>query len=134
MSIKLRLSRAGAKKHPYYHLVVAHSRSPRDGRYLERLGTYNPMLPRDDAKRVILNQERIKYWLSVGAQPSDRVARMLSVIGLCEKPAVPEQTKKSAPRPKTVERMKAADEAKAKAEEAAKTAAPAPGEGEGAAS
>jgi small subunit ribosomal protein S16 len=135
MSTKLRLSRAGAKKHPYYHLVAASSRSPRDGRYLERLGTYNPMLPRDDAKRVVLNAERIKYWLSVGAQPSDRVARMLNAAGLGEKPAIPEQTKKSAPRPKTVERMKAAEEAKAKADEAAKAAAaaPAPAPAEGAA-
>jgi small subunit ribosomal protein S16 len=126
MSIKLRLSRAGAKKRPYFHLVAANSRSPRDGRYLERLGTYDPMLPKDDARRVTLNQERIKYWLSVGAQPSDRVQRMLSTVGICEMPAIPEQTKKSAPRPKTVERMKAAEEAKAKADEAAK-AAPAEG-------
>lgn len=121
MSLKLRLSRAGAKKVPYYHFVVANSRSPRDGRYLEKVGTYNPMLPKDDPKRVIVNEERIKHWLGVGAIPSDRVARLLSTFGLTQSPKVAEQTKKSQPRPKTVERNKAFEEkAKAQAEAKAK--------------
>ena len=123
MSLKLRLSRAGAKKVPYYHFVVANSRSPRDGRYLEKLGTYNPMLPKDDQKRVIVNAERVKHWLGVGAIPSDRVARLLSPFGLTKAPKVAEQTKKSQPRTKTVERIKAAEEkAKAEAEAQAKAA------------
>ena len=123
MSLKLRLSRAGAKKVPYYHLVVANSRSPRDGRYLEKVGTYNPMLPKDDQKRVIVNEERVKHWLGVGAIPSDRVARLLSTFGLTEAPKVAPQTKKSQPRSKTVERTKAAEEkAKAEVEARAKAA------------
>lgn len=129
MSVKIRLSRVGAKKRPYYHIVAASSRSPRDGRYLEQVGSYNPMVAKDHADRFKINEERVKYWLSVGAQPSDRVARMLSSVGIVAAPAIPTQTKKSAPRPKTVERMKAAEEAKAKAAEAAAKAAEAPAAG-----
>lgn len=88
MSTKIRLSRAGAKKKPFYRIVVTNSRSPRDGDFIEKLGTYNPVLPGDSANRVTLDAERIKYWLSVGAQPSDRVHKFLFNAGLiATKPA-----------------------------------------------
>ena len=119
MSLKIRLSRGGAKKNPFYRVVVADSRSPRDGRYIERVGAYNPMVPKDHAERLVLKDDRIKYWLGVGAQPTDRVARFLSNAGFMDKPSVPEQTKKHLPRAKTLERIK-------EAEEAAKAAAEAP--------
>ena len=77
MSLKIRLARGGAKKRPFYRIVVADSRSPRDGRFIERIGTYNPMLGRDDPQRVVFNRERVEHWLGVGARPSDRVARFL---------------------------------------------------------
>ena len=86
MALKIRLSRGGAKKRPFYHIVIADSRSPRDGRFIERVGTYNPMVPRESSERVTVKEDRIKYWLSVGALPSDRVARFLAVSGLVEKP------------------------------------------------
>jgi small subunit ribosomal protein S16 len=78
MALKIRMSRAGAKKRPFYRVVVADIRSPRDGRYNEKLGTFNPLLAKDDESRLVLNKERIEYWLSVGAKPSDRIARFLS--------------------------------------------------------
>ena len=111
MSIRIRLSRGGAKKRPYYRVVIADSRSPRDGRYIERVGTYDPMLPKDSGQRVTLNEERIKYWLGVGAQPSDRVARFLADANMGEKPAIPEQTKQHLPKAKAQERLKEAEEA-----------------------
>jgi small subunit ribosomal protein S16 len=77
MTVKIRLARAGAKKRPYYHLVVANSDAPRDGKFLEKVGNYNPMLPKDDENRVVLAQDRIKHWISVGAQPTERVSRFL---------------------------------------------------------
>ncbi|MCX5619449.1 MULTISPECIES: 30S ribosomal protein S16 [Bombella] len=117
MSLKIRLSRAGAKKRPYYHIVVADSRSPRDGRFVEKVGAYNPMLPSDHAERVRLNDERIKHWLEKGAQATDRVARFLGHAGLAPKPTFHEQPKKSAPKKKAQERAAAAAEA-AKAAEA----------------
>lgn len=130
MALKIRMARAGAKKRPFFHIVVADSRSPRDGRFIERLGTYNPMLARDAKDRVVLKAERIQHWISVGAVPSDRVARFLHDAGMGKKPAIHAQTKKSAPRPKTVERMKAQEsqkvEAEAKAKEAAAQAAATP--------
>ena len=110
MSLKIRLSRGGAKKRPFYRVVVADSRSPRDGRFIERIGSYNPMLQKDDPNRFIINEERAKHWLGVGAQPSDRMARELSALGLVEKPDIPEQTKKDKPRAKTLERMKENEE------------------------
>ncbi len=133
MSLKIRLSRGGAKKRPYYRIVVADSRSPRDGRFIERVGTYNPMVAKDHPERLTMKEERIKYWLGVGARPTDRVARFLGDVGFMEKPAVPEQTKQHLPRAKTVERMKEAEEkaaaakaeAEAPAEEAAADEAPA---------
>src|ERR1700744_439077 len=87
MSVSIRLSRGGAKKRPYYRIVVANSPAPRDGHFLEKIGTYNPMLAKDDEKRVILDTERAKHWLSVGAQPTDRVARFLDAAGVRERAA-----------------------------------------------
>jgi small subunit ribosomal protein S16 len=126
MSLKIRLSRAGAKKRPFYHLVIADARSPRDGRYLERVGSYNPMVAKDHDQRVVVKQDRVQYWLGVGAQPTDKVARILSVLGLVEKPAIPAQTKKDKPRARTLERIKAQAEAVATASAAAEAAAAAP--------
>ena len=117
MSTKIRLSRGGAKKRPYYYIVVAHSASPRDGRYIEQIGTFNPMLPKTDETRVKLDLERAKYWLSVGAQPSDRVARILDANGLMKRTA-PVNPEKALPKKKRVEREKA----EAKAKEAAAAA------------
>lgn len=108
MATKIRMTRAGAKKRPFYYIVVADSRSPRDGRFIERIGTYNPMLEKGHADRVTLKTERVKYWLSVGAQPSDRVQRFLADAGLGPKPEIRETPKKSAPKAKAQERMKAA--------------------------
>lgn len=116
--LSLRMARHGTKKRPYYHIVVADSRSPRDGRFIEKVGTYNPMLPKDDAQRVKLEAERVTYWLGVGAQPSDRVARFLFDAKLGPKPVITESPKKSAPKAKAQERLKAAAEAAAAAAEA----------------
>lgn len=125
MSLRIRLSRGGAKKRPFYRIVVADSRKPRDGRYIERLGTYNPMVEKDHSDRLNINEERIKYWLGVGAQPSDRVARFLSDKGLVDKPVIHDQTKQHLPRAKTLERIKDAEEAAAKAAAAPAEEAPA---------
>ncbi len=122
----IRMSRHGTKKRPFYHLVVADSRSPRDGRFLEKVGTYNPLLPRENAERVCLVTERIQHWIGVGAQPSDRVARFLHAAGLGPKPEIRSTPKKSAPRAKTQERLKAAAEEAAKAAAASAAAAPEP--------
>jgi small subunit ribosomal protein S16 len=111
MALKIRMTRGGAKKRPFYSIVVAEHTSPRDGRFIEKLGTYNPMVTREHPERVRLNTDRIKHWISVGAKPSDRVARFLADAGLGEKPAIRETPKKSAPRAKARERLKAAAEA-----------------------
>jgi small subunit ribosomal protein S16 len=108
MGLKIRLARAGAKKRPYYHIVVADSRSPRDGRFIERLGSYNPMLPAEHADRVRLQAERITHWVSQGAIATDRVARFLGKAGLAPMPAFREQPLQSAPKKKAQERAKAA--------------------------
>jgi small subunit ribosomal protein S16 len=108
MGLKIRLARAGAKKRPYYHIVVADSRSPRDGRFIERLGSYNPMLPAEHADRVRLQPERITHWVSQGAIATDRVARFLGKAGLAPMPAFREQPLQSAPKKKAQERAKAA--------------------------
>ncbi len=108
MGLKIRLSRAGAKKRPYYHIVVADSRSPRDGRFIEKLGSYNPMLPQDHADRIRLQGERIMHWVKQGAVPTDRVARFLGHAGLAPMPAIAEQPKQSAPKKKAQERAAAA--------------------------
>jgi small subunit ribosomal protein S16 len=122
MSLRIRLARGGAKKRPFYRIVVADSRSPRDGRFIEKIGTYNPMVAKGHPDRIKLDEDRAKHWLSVGATPSDRVARFLGQANIIAMPAIPEQTKKNQPRAKTLERMKAAEEAKAAAAGAAKTA------------
>jgi small subunit ribosomal protein S16 len=115
MSLKIRLARGGAKKRPFYSIVVADARSPRDGRFIEKLGTYNPMLERDHADRVTLKEERIRHWLGVGAQPTDRVAKFLGNAGIIDKPSVKVTPIKSAPKAKAQERAKAAEEAGAAA-------------------
>jgi small subunit ribosomal protein S16 len=107
MGLKIRLARAGAKKRPYYHIVVADSRSPRDGRFIEKLGSYNPMLPAEHADRIRLVEPRITHWLSEGAIATERVARFLGNAGLAPKPAYREQPLQSAPKKKAQERARA---------------------------
>jgi len=123
MSVSMRLSRGGSKKRPYYKVIVAHSRSPRDGKFLEQVGTYNPLLAKDDENRVKLIEDRIRYWLGVGAQPTDRVARMLDKAGILERAAT-NNPNKAEPGKKAKER--AEDKAKKVAEAAEAAAAPAP--------
>ncbi len=124
MSVRIRLSRGGSKKRPFYRVVAADQRAPRDGRFIERLGSYNPMLPQDHADRFVINEERVKYWLSVGAQPTERLQKMLSNLGLMSAPALRQQPKKSAPKAKALERIKEKEEkAKAAAEAAAAASA-----------
>ena len=108
MGLKIRLARAGAKKRPYYHIVIADSRSPRDGRFIERVGSYNPMLPAEHEDRVRLQNERITHWVSQGAVATDRVARFLGKAGLAPMPAFREQPLQSAPKKKAQERAKVA--------------------------
>ncbi len=128
MPLKIRMARAGAKKRPQFRVVVADSRFPRDGRFIEKLGTYNPMLPKDSKERVQLDLERVKHWLSKGAQPSDRVSRFLDAAGLMKrKPrnnpekAIPRKEKKAA-----AEAATAAAAAAPAPATAAPAAAPAP--------
>ncbi|HYM99876.1 MAG TPA: 30S ribosomal protein S16 [Aestuariivirgaceae bacterium] len=136
MSLKIRLSRAGAKKRPYYRIVVAEATAPRDGRFIEKIGTFNPLLPKDKAERVRLDQERVKYWIKSGAQPTDRVLKILDVLGLAKREQH-NNPSKGQPKKKRLEREKAqADaaaktqaEAAAKAAEAAATAQVPPAEG-----
>ncbi len=118
MSVKLRLSRGGAKKRPYYYIVAANSVSPRDGRYIEQVGTFDPMLKKDDPNRVKLDADRAKHWLSVGAQPTDRVARFLDAAGLMTRKAS-NNPEKAKPKKKAQERTAAAE---AKAKEVAEAA------------
>ncbi|EME70685.1 30S ribosomal protein S16 [Paramagnetospirillum caucaseum] len=106
MALKIRLSRGGAKKRPFYKIVVADARAPRDGRFIEKVGTYNPMLPNDNGQRWILDEDRVKHWLSVGAQPTDRLVRFFADKGLIAKPARPEQTKQPQPKAKALQRAK----------------------------
>lgn len=126
MSLKIRLSRGGAKKRPFYKIVLADSRSPRDGKFLEKLGTYNPMLPHDHAQRLVLDSDRIKHWLSVGAQPTDRVAKFFADAGFIAARARAEQTKQPQPKAKAQERIKEAAKAAEAAAAAAASAAEAP--------
>ena len=123
MSLKIRLARGGAKKRPFYRIVVADSRSPRDGRYIEKLGTFDPLKAKDAADRVVLDLEKAKAWLGKGAQPTDRVARILDGVGLLKREA-PNNPEKAQPKKKAQERAAAA----AEAEKAAKEAAAAPAE------
>lgn len=138
MAVSLRLSRGGSKKRPYYKVVISNSRSPRDGKYLEQVGTYNPLLAKDDENRVRLVEDRVKYWLGVGAQPTDRVARMLDKAGIKERAATVNPTKgepgkKAKDRAedkasKAVEAAEAAEAAKAAEAEATAAAAAGPEE------
>lgn len=125
MSVSLRLSRGGSKKRPYYKIVVANSRSPRDGKYLEQVGTYNPLLAKDDENRVRLVEDRVRYWIGVGAQPTDRVARMLDKAGIKERAATL-NPKKGEPGQKAKDRAEEKAEKAREAEEAAAAAAAAP--------
>jgi small subunit ribosomal protein S16 len=119
MSLKIRLARAGTKKRPFYHIVIADARSPRDGRFIEKLGTFNPLLDKTAENRVVLNTERAQHWVSVGAQPTDRVARFLDAAGLLKREARNNPTK-GEPGTKAKER---AEEKAAKAAAAAEGAA-----------
>jgi small subunit ribosomal protein S16 len=119
MAVAIRLSRGGSKKRPYYKIVVADARNARDGKFIERIGSYNPLLPKDSAERVKLDADRARHWLSVGAQPSDRVHRFLDAAGILERPAR-SNPKKGEPGEKAKER---AEERAAKAAEAAEAAA-----------
>ncbi len=125
MATSIRLSRGGSKKRPYYKIVVADSRSPRDGRFIERIGSYNPLLGKDNPERVKLDVERAKHWVSVGAQPTDRVARFLDVLGVKER-AARSNPQKGEPGEKAKERAEEKAAKLAEAEEAAKEAAAAP--------
>ena len=125
MSVAIRLSRGGSKKRPYYKIVVADSRNARDGRFIERIGSYNPLLAKDDENRVQLDAERAKHWLGVGAQPSDRVARFLDAAGVRER-AARNNPNKAKPGEKATERAEERAEKLAAAEEAAKELANAP--------
>ena len=135
MSLKIRLARAGAKKRPYYRIVVADSRMPRDGRYIEKIGTYNPLLPKD-AQRVTLLEERVQHWLGVGAQPTDRVLRFLDAAGIRKRdarnnpdkaqPGKKRIEREEAKQAAEVEKAQAAEKAAADAEKAAAEAAAAP--------
>jgi small subunit ribosomal protein S16 len=125
MAVSLRLSRGGSKKRPYYRVVVADARSPRDGNYLEQVGTYNPLLAKDDTNRVRLTEDRVRYWLGVGAQPTDRVARLLDKAGIRERVAT-SNPNKAEPGKKAKERAEDKASKAAEAAEAAAAAAAAP--------
>lgn len=127
MSVSLRLSRGGSKKRPYYKVVVSNSRAPRDGKYLEQVGTYNPLLAKDDENRVRLVEDRVRYWLGVGAQPTDRVARMLDKVGIKERKATL-NPKAGEPGKKAKERAEEKAEKAREAAEAAAAASAAPAE------
>ena len=105
MPVRIRLSRVGTKKRPFYRIVVADSRRARDGRFIDRIGTYNPMLPADHAERIKIDADKAKDWIQKGAQPSDRVHLFLSNIGILDKPIITEKTKQHLPRKKTQERL-----------------------------
>ena len=125
MAVAIRLSRGGSKKRPYYKIVVADERSARDGKFIERIGSYNPLLAKDDANRVVLDSDRAKHWLSVGAQPTDRVARFLDAAGVRER-AARSNPNKGKPGEKAVERKEEQEKRVADAAEAAAAAAAAP--------
>jgi small subunit ribosomal protein S16 len=127
MSMKIRLARGGSKKRPFYRIVAADSRMPRDGRFIEKLGTYNPLLPKDSEDRVKMNMERVQYWLDQGAQPTDRISRFLEAAGVVEKKERANM-KKAQPGKKAQERAEEKAEKARAAEEAAAEAAAAPAE------
>ncbi len=123
MALKIRLARGGSKKHPFYRIVVAEASSPRDGRFVERLGSYDPMVPKDHENRVSLKDERIKFWMSKGAKPTLRVHKILAAAGLLDAPIIREQPIKAAPGKKRLERENEAKEAAEAPAEAAPAAA-----------
>ena len=123
MATKIRLARGGSKKRPFYRIVIADERAPRDGNFIEKIGNFNPMVPKDHKERVVISKERAEHWLKVGAQPTDRVQRILADLGMMEAPKITEKTKKHLPKAKAQERIKAKEEAVLKAEEEAKAAA-----------
>ncbi|MCA1956852.1 30S ribosomal protein S16 [Zymomonas sp.] len=125
MAVSIRLSRGGAKRRPFYRIVIANSRSPRDGSFIEKIGSYNPQLPKDNENRVIVDLDRARHWLSVGAQPTDRVARFLDAAGLLERKAR-NNPNKAVPGEKAKERAEERAQKAADAAEAAKAAAEAP--------
>ena len=130
MSVKIRLARGGAKKRPFYSIVIADGRTPRDGRFIEKVGTYNPMVAKDHPDRVTLKTERIRYWLGQGAQPTERVARFLGQAEIIPMPPIKNNPKKAQPKAKAQERLRMAQEAAEAAAGAADPApAPAPAEG-----
>ena len=122
MATKIRLARGGSKKRPFYRIVVADERAPRDGNFIEKIGNFNPMVPKDHKERVILSKERAEHWLKVGALPTERVQKILSELGMMEAPKITEKTKKHLPKAKAQERVKAKEEAASKAAEDAKAA------------
>ena len=132
MSTRIRLSRAGSKNRPFFRIVVSDKRSPRDGKFIEKLGTYNPLLSKDDENRIIFDEERVKYWLSKGATPSYKMAIFLSKSNLVDKPPIPQQTKKHLPKEKKKEgeAKGAATQTEAKPEEKPQTEAKSNNEGE----
>ena len=123
MATKMRLARGGSKKRPFYRIVIADERAPRDGNFIEKIGNFNPMVPKDHKERVVISKERAEHWLKVGAQPTDRVQRILAELGMMDAPKITEKTKKHLPKAKAQERTKAKEEAAIKAEEDAKAAA-----------
>lgn len=123
MALKIRLSRGGSKKRPFYRIVVAEAAAPRDGRYVERVGHYNPMVPKEHENRLSVNSDRVKFWMNKGAQPTDRVHKLLALADILKAPEIREQPKKSAVGKKRAEREAEAAEAKAAADAAAADAA-----------
>ena len=132
MALKIRLSRGGSKKRPFYRIVVAEAAAPRDGRYVERIGHYNPMVAKDNDQRLVIDGERVKHWIGLGAKPTERVQKLLSTLSLTAPVEMRDQPKKSAPGKKRAEReaeeAAAAEAAAAEAAEAAAAAAEAPAE------
>lgn len=122
MTVRIRLARGGSKKRPYYHIVAADQRAPRDGRYIEKLGAYNPLLPQDHKDRLVLDTEKVSAWLSKGAQPTERLQKLFANLGLCAAPKISDQPKKSAPKAKALERIKEREAKTAAAAEAAAAA------------
>ena len=120
MALKIRLSRGGSKKRPFYRIVVAEAAAPRDGRYVERVGHYNPMVPKEHENRLSVNSDRVKFWMNKGAKPTDRVHKLLALANILKAPEIREQPKKSAVGRKRAERE--AEEAEAKAADAAAVA------------
>ena len=123
MPVRIRLSRGGSKKRPYYRIVIADSRRARDGKFIDQVGTYNPMLKKENPERVKIDIEKAKEWIAKGAQPSDRVKLFLSTMGVGEKPMITEKTKKHLPKKKAQEKLVAVKEAEAAAKIAVETPA-----------